>query len=379
MRVRSRQRGTDSAPPASPFDASRFTCKRILQLAVATLCLAAGSASAAVFCAATTSSIRQALVIAGSNGEADTIRIIIGTYAPTTGAIAFPYTTNENHSLSIEGGYTFGCEVQVDKASLTVLSGSGVRQVMRLYSGGSAAVSVRNLTIEDGETDARGAGLSIEGPTGEFFVGFNGNATVERVIFLGNRSGAEAGGLAIATGGSITVRNNLVAFNQCGESNCSLWIESRDDEPITVIFGGNTVALNTCIQGAPSCDSGGARFVGQQSAVIYDNLFAFHSGEDLSLQTPAVDAELYYNNIEVLVGNPDVEVGTMDVDNPEFVDALAEDFRLQPSSPLRDMGFAPYPLPDVDLDGHRRIIGSAPDLGAYELEDILFVDGFDES
>lgn len=342
------------------------------------LILAAGNATAAVFCAATTSSIQQALAIAGSNGETDTIRIIIGSYAPAAGSIAFSYSTNENNALSIEGGYTFGCGVRVDKASLTVLSGSGMRQVMRLYAQGSGAISVKNLTIEDGNAPTRGAGLSVEGPTGAFFVGFTGSVTVERVIFLGNRSTAEAGGLAIATrGGSIVVRGNLLAFNQCGDDNCALWIQSLASDPLTVIFGGNTVALNTCILGAPGCDSGGARFLGQQSAVIYDNLFAFHSGADLSLQNPAVTADLYYNNIEVLTGIADTEVGTVNVPNPEFVDALAEDFRLLPTSPLRNLGNAPFPLPSIDLDGKPRIIESAPELGAYEILDILFADGFD--
>jgi hypothetical protein len=31
----------------------------------------------------------------------------------------------------------------------------------------------------------------------------------------------------------------------------------------------------------------------------------------------------------------------------------------------------------VDLDGKQRIVGSAPDLGAYEVPDFIFVDGFD--
>jgi hypothetical protein len=351
----------------------------MVQLALVVLFVTAGSAAAAEFCAATSTMIREALVVAASNGESDTIRIVIGTYAPTTGAIAFSYSSEEARAIAIEGGYTFGCGLRVDNASLTVLGGAGVRQVLRFHSQGSGAVSVRNLTIEDGESAARGAGLSIGGPNGPFFVGFTGSATVERVVFLGNRSDAEAGALAIATrGGNVTVRNNLVAFNQCSGNHCSLRIENLASEPINVLFGGNTVTLNTCTLGAPSCDSGGARFLGLQDAVLYDNLFAFHGGEDLSLETPAVEAELYYNNIEVLVGNPDTEVGTLDVDNPEFIDALAEDFRLQSTSPVRNMGNAPYPLPGVDLDGHPRIVESAPDLGAYEIQDVLFADGFDE-
>ena len=215
------------------------------------LFLATGNANAAVFCVATTSSIQQALAVAGSNGEADTIRIVIGTYAPAAGSIAFSYSTNESNALSIEGGYPFGCAARVDKASLTVLSGSGARQVMRLYAQGSGAISVKNLTLEDGNAPNRGAGLSVEGPTGVFFTGFTGSVTIERVIFLGNRSTAAPGGLAIATrGGSIVVRGNLFAFNQCGDDNCALWIQSLAEDPLTVVFGGNTVALNICIPGS---------------------------------------------------------------------------------------------------------------------------------
>ena len=335
-------------------------------------------APAVVFCAPTTNAIRQALATAEANGEADTIRIIIGTYVPSTGSIAFPYSTSESHALTIEGGWTFGCTERVDRADLTVLGGAGERRVLRINATGSGAVTVRNLTLEDGESETRGAGLSIENSGSPFMLPFAGNVVVERVVFLFNRTAAEAGALAISTSGnSITVRGSLFAFNRCGNDNCALLINSRNDSPTTVLFGGNTVALNTCNLGASSCDSGGARFTGEQNLVIYDNLFAFHSGGDISLQNPVVEADLYYNNFDVLIGNPDTEVGTVNVANPEFVDALAEDFRLQPTSPVRNIGNAPFPLPGVDLDGKPRIVGSAPDLGAYEVPDSLFADGFD--
>lgn len=131
--------------------------------------------------------------------------------------------------------------------------------------------------------------------------------------------------------------------------------------------------------GGPLCDSGGARFSGEQNAVIYDNLFALHSGDDLRLESPDVAAALYYNNIEELAGTPTIQIGTLSVANPEFVDALAYDFHLQRTSPMRNMGDATFPLPTIDLDGNRRIVESAPDLGAYEIQDFLFADGFDES
>ena len=79
----------------------------------------------------------------------------------------------------------------------------------------------------------------------------------------------------------------------------------------------------------------------------------------------------------ISLGGARFQIGTLTVANPRFVDALAEDFRLQPTSPLRIQGFAPFALPSVDLDGKSRIVESAPDLGAYETPDCLFVDGFD--
>ncbi len=351
-------------------------------MAIAGFTSLCGAIQAADFCAGSGTEIRQALLAAEDNDEADTINILTGTYSASTGTVAFPYSTSQSHALTIEGGYGPGCGRRRDRAHLTVLSGSDVRQVMNLFSSGSGAIRVKNLTIEGGNSDGPGGGMSIGGPTNFPFPPFAGNITVERVIFKFNRSATTPGGLAVNTGdGSIVLRGNLFVFNRCSDSNCSLLVRSlaAGSSPIPVIFAGNTVALNTCNLGtAPVCDSGGARFTGHQQALIYDNLFAFHSGEDLSLQTPEVDADLYYNNIEALVGSPSVEVGTLTESNPEFVDALAEDFRLLATSPVRNQGNAPYPLPGIDLDGKPRIVESAPDLGAYEYQEFLFDDGFEE-
>jgi hypothetical protein len=52
---------------------------------------------------------------------------------------------------------------------------------------------------------------------------------------------------------------------------------------------------------------------------------------------------------------------------PLFVNSAAGDYHLQPTSPCIDTGSgaAPY-LPTTDLDGAPRILGGAPDMGAYE-------------
>jgi len=53
---------------------------------------------------------------------------------------------------------------------------------------------------------------------------------------------------------------------------------------------------------------------------------------------------------------------------PQFVNAASGNYRLQSTSPCINTGSAAAPsLPATDLDGLPRILGSAPDMGAYEL------------
>jgi hypothetical protein len=55
--------------------------------------------------------------------------------------------------------------------------------------------------------------------------------------------------------------------------------------------------------------------------------------------------------------------------DPLFVDLAGEDYHLRPSSPCIDAGSNDAPdLPDVDLDGYPRVVGSAVDMGAYEVQ-----------
>ncbi len=67
--------------------------------------------------------------------------------------------------------------------------------------------------------------------------------------------------------------------------------------------------------------------------------------------------------------------GTVQAD-PSFVGA--GDFRLRSDSPARDAGntalTADIPL---DLDGAQRVVGAAVDIGAWEVGDAIFADGFD--
>jgi hypothetical protein len=59
-------------------------------------------------------------------------------------------------------------------------------------------------------------------------------------------------------------------------------------------------------------------------------------------------------------------VGNINTD-PKFVNPAAGSYRLRPDSPCLNTGTASTPaLPATDMDGGPRILGSAPDMGAYE-------------
>ncbi len=124
--------------------------------------------------------------------------------------------------------------------------------------------------------------------------------------------------------------------------------------------------------------------------------FSFVAGLEIDLYGAASEANLYNN---IILGNnssygSDIELGTysgtsvnafnnafdpekvdgtftnegnnVNVD-PLFVNATAGDYRLLATSPLMDAGDNAAPsLPSTDILGNPRVIGTAPDLGAYE-------------
>jgi hypothetical protein len=62
--------------------------------------------------------------------------------------------------------------------------------------------------------------------------------------------------------------------------------------------------------------------------------------------------------------------------DPSFVGA--GDFRLRSDSPARDAGNSAFTTDiPVDLDGATRVVGAAVDIGAWEVGDTIFANGFD--
>jgi hypothetical protein len=118
---------------------------------------------AATFCVDDGTELQSALTTAGGNGEDDTILVKTGTYT-SANAVAFTYSTSQNKSLTIEGGWfsteLLDCFFFLDDPTQTVLSGSDARPVLYMdgTAGTSGAITVRNLTIATATPRATSAG-----------------------------------------------------------------------------------------------------------------------------------------------------------------------------------------------------------------------------
>jgi predicted outer membrane repeat protein len=84
----------------------------------------------------------------------------------------------------------------------------------------------------------------------------------------------------------------------------------------------------------------------------------------LGISFSAFDPGVENNNIQLLGSTSSVfEEGNI-YEDPLFMDEV--DYQLSPDSPCIDSGTDQIELPDFDLEGHPRVIGAAPDMGAYE-------------
>ncbi len=354
--------------------------KRILLAGFLALLFGAADASATVFCATTSTELQQALTTAASNGEADTIKIETGTYQRVGSPAAFNYNTSQNFSLFVEGGYTsippLRCVRKIQNPAAKVLSGSDVRQVLRLEgaSGTNGELSLSNLTLRGGFSPQLGAGLLIGN-----FSGFSGRIYVLRVIIERNVGTQSGGGMKVASEGDINIRNNMFLLNRCSVSSCA-FIATLNAVGATprARFGNNTIVGNQCTSGS-SCTHTDALFIGSADAMFYNNVFAANSNGDLDLlSSGGGTVDLYCNSIVSITGTaPDFSLGNIAFANPHFVDLLNDDLRPTLDSPLVNAGTHQFALQGPDLAGMPRINGGVVDIGAYENRDQVVVDAFE--
>jgi len=105
---------------------------------------------------------------------------------------------------------------------------------------------------------------------------------------------------------------------------------------------------------------------------------------DIQFSGNSANQHLLFNTVQNVINNAGVDVGNSNA-NP----LLDSDFRLQLGSPAIDAGVESssgipglppelnWGLSDFDVAGFLRVSGVAVDMGAFELQDSLFMDSFE--
>jgi hypothetical protein len=318
--------------------------------------------AATVHCVNSAAALQGALTTAQSNGDDDYIYVLAAVFPLNAG---LTYFSTEDRNLILVGGYDTGCNGRVGRTTL-----NGQNTVRPLYvSTDSGNLLVEGFDFLSGRAEGSGGALYFDSGTG--------NASIQLNRFIGNRSLASGGAIrAITVWGTLFVFNNLVYGNRADQVGGML-LDHDGDGLVT----NNTVYGN--ITDTPTVP-GGALLQGTGHFDVSNNIFWDNTGPGGADFRADTAHGRRHNNIAFVANSvaPDSVTGEQSV-SPRFVTCglLCITFDLRGDSPLIDAGsdaalqnFVPGL---VDLRGKPRVMGLHVDIGAHELDPLLFKDGFD--
>ena len=327
---------------------------------------------AATFCVSDSVGLESALQTAQTNGEDDFIQLAPGTYVPS--ADRFQYASSENQSLTISGGFATAsgmppCSLQLQGAQWTRLDGAGSKIPLSVsMTGTSGSVQVDDLTVQNGAAVGFVPPLNISGAGG-----WTGDITLDRVVVRNNQTTFAVASLG-TDGGIVRVRNSAFFDNASSDATGIVVALLSNHAPpgMAILFDSNTVARN----GVPATSTrAGVNVSGMAGVELTNNIVWDNGGTDVRLSQGG-SAQLDHNDIGSVGTN-----GVVTTTNPFHVDpkfAGPLDAQLAPTSPLRDVGLNPLSedLGLWDAIGAARIVFGTIDVGAYEVQDVIFADGF---
>ena len=318
-------------------------------------------------CVKTAAELQSALTDASdggvNNGDNNYIHIAAGTYkvGAATGNDSFFYHSTASHSIDIEGGYNATCSKQTAKASLSVLDGNDLANVL-LITSPNGNVFIYNLTLQNGN-GLLGGGLQIN-----HLVSVAAEIAVQNTIIRNNHSTADAGGIyASGAGGFLRMSNNVIVDNSADGQYGAGYVTAYSSA--NYLFNNTMVGNTASASGTPI---GGFYWYCDSSCSVDSNIFWNNTTYGLYLGNGTAD--LAYNDYGTLGGAaPSSNVSPLSL-QPKFVDEANGDFHLTSASPLlgASLNLGGY---EVDPDGNGYPTSGNVDIGAYE--DTVFTDDFE--
>jgi fibronectin type 3 domain-containing protein len=299
-----------------------------------------------------------------------------GIYAAASGGLDIRNNTIEDNVGGAAGQAAGGGIYLMDCAGTSrvagnVLSGNMANSEQFSAWGGGIAVTLGGVTVEGNVIESNRANASDGTYGGGVFVWYGSHAiggnTIRgnfgaHAVYLGYFGGtfaandvlANHAGTAVHLANGTSVGPALLVNNLIeGTDVDAVSANGSGTDPLVVTLKHNTIVGNGLTTGI---------FVDANSSVTLANNILFQHWTSINALPGAVvtgDHSLFWGN------SSDPVRGANPIDgNPNFHNVLAHDYYLRPGSAAIDTGGDAGV--DVDLEGHPRPLGSAPDVGAYE-------------
>jgi hypothetical protein len=354
-----------AGPQSSTRSHSFWTFGPALLLLLGAISMAA---EAATFCiqAGDVVGMQTALATADSNGEDDLIELQAGTFLLPSNFQLY-YSAGEARALTIEGGYgeffgnPCGLAPQFPDARQTVIQGG---HIVWIESDPLASITVKALTItETIETNQLAVPVQIGGA---------GSVALYNTAFFGNVS-FDNPAIYLSVGHTLIIQNSLFAQNAAFANFSPIYIKSTLNAPDAICI---EIIQSTFVENSTSAWAVTDVSTPSCRLVAANDIFWNPGSEDLHLWTPAT---AYLTNIDIKTVDDVANAQTSSIVSvsPSF----KADFSLSDYSRLRNTGvigvFA-FSNGAYDTFGNPRIDGPYPDIGAFEIQDVIFADAFNE-
>jgi hypothetical protein len=341
-------------------------------LALLLLAFTASQCYAATYCitAGDVVGLQTALADAANNSEDDVIELQSGYYPMPSNFLLWYEAVSEFHDLTIEGGYgdnlgnPCGSPPAAPDPRLTVLDGGLFRVHL---AGGAGSFTLKSVTVQNTfSTDPADPPVEIGG-----YPNSTGNVTIQNSMFIGNGSTAKAAVYLFTSQGALSIYNSVFATNVSFSSESPVRLGSqRTNGSICALivnstFTGNAAAVPAVDLQTPMC-----------SLIAASDIFWGNSASaDVYIAYPDSTYTLNDDFGDV------ADAANTHAANLLSVDPLFNpDYSLRDLSPLRDKGNSGGPIfspGTFDVVGNARTAGPSPDIGAFEIQDVIFAHGFD--
>jgi hypothetical protein len=187
------------------------------------------------------------------------------------------------------------------------------------------------------------AALSIDG------------GTAEDLVLVAGSSDAGGEALSAKDSSSGTIVRTVLAVNKAQDGEAVSFKDSNTSPGTANVYNLTAVASGEAFSGN----------VAAGTVWVKDSI-AYGQGADVEIKPGTQALNLTYSDFRPANSSGYVDQGGNVLAAPAFVDAADDDFHEAEVSPTIDAGASDPALTVTDLDGDPRVMGSAPDMGAYE-------------